>query len=341
MIIVLLVFGARVSARDAPVTTVGSAITCPGESISIPIKVDNFTNITSISLDIEYDPGVMSYQSYTPNGQLTTLIVNDMHISGNLHKIMVVWGEITPKTFVNGTSLATLTFSFIAGTTTFVFNNTVNFGGDCEYADENGDPMTDTPTADFYHDGWVTEVPAQLELSDVLIVNGQSACYTASQSIIAAVNETFFTVETGGAVTMTAAQNILLLPGTSVAADGYLKASVSDQCVTCYSSPLQKPAGPMQKEAKPGDPVSIWTSDSFFSVDPNPTNGKFTLRLDALNSAVITVMHIYNAVGNKVLSEKIQGVSKKEFSLENQPTGVYIIRVLQGGQAGTAKIVKL
>ena len=97
------------------------------------------------------------------------MIVNDVHISATLHKIIVVWGETIPRTLPNGTALVNLSFLYIAGTTLFTFNNTSNYGGDCEYADENGDPMNDTPTASFYYNSIITNgVPVANFMADKL-----------------------------------------------------------------------------------------------------------------------------------------------------------------------------
>lgn len=112
-----MLIGASVFSRNAPITTITNIGLCQAGTVTVPVTAVNFTNITSISLRIEYDPTVMTYSANVPNALLNTMIVNDVHISTNLHKIMVVWGETTPRTFANGTALVTLSFSYISGTT--------------------------------------------------------------------------------------------------------------------------------------------------------------------------------------------------------------------------------
>ncbi|MCK9204454.1 MAG: cohesin domain-containing protein, partial [Bacteroidales bacterium] len=148
--------------RDAPVTTVGSANPCPGNSITIPVYVDNFTNITAITLRIEYDPAVMTFNNFSGNPVLSGIIANAIPVGegSSLYKVMIVWTDIHPKTLDNGSSIIDLAFSYLSGDGSLVFNNTSGGGGDCEYADETWMPMNDIPTEQFYHHGTILNAGA-------------------------------------------------------------------------------------------------------------------------------------------------------------------------------------
>ncbi|HNX85754.1 MAG TPA: T9SS type A sorting domain-containing protein [Bacteroidales bacterium] len=141
--------------RDAPVTTAGSAISCPGGSISVPVTVTNFVNVTAISLRLEYDSTLMVYCSHTVNSELSGLFLNVVKVGGtsNLYKVLVVWSNVIPKNLADGSALFTLNFTYLAGNDSIRFNNTVGGGGACEYADENGQAMNDLPSSLFYHHG--------------------------------------------------------------------------------------------------------------------------------------------------------------------------------------------
>jgi len=326
--------------RDAPITTAGSAGLCQAGAISIPVTVANFTNVSSVSLRIEYDPTVMTYSSFVPNALLGTMIANDVHISANLHKIIVVWGEITPRTFSNGTSLVTLTFAYSNGTTSLTFNNTSNNGGDCEYADENGDPMNDTPTATYYMNSIVQTVPLQNTLTNITVGNGQSATYKATQTISAAGSGAFFAVQSGGSVIMVSGQHIQLFPGTTALSGGYLHALIADPCLfpNIPQNVLTSSAG--LERLSPETKSQNVLMASGFTIYPNPTNDKFNLEIVDKTLVDKVTVEIYGICGEKVLTAYLNGQHKHEFSLSDRPVGVYFVRVISGDMAETIKMIK-
>lgn len=138
----------------APVTTCGSKGAPNNAAVSVPITVTGFDSITSLSLRLDYDPTLLTYTGYgNANPVLSGLIVNDVHVSATLHKVLFVWTDIYPKTLPANSKIVDVNFTHISGTTPLSWNNTSNGGSDCEYADKNGDPLTDTPTAQFYING--------------------------------------------------------------------------------------------------------------------------------------------------------------------------------------------
>lgn len=144
-------------AQNAPVTTIASSQVCPDSAVTLPVTVINFTGIASISLRIDFDPTQLTYVSATnANPSLPGLLINVVTVNANLKKIMVVWADITPVTLSNGSKLFDLNFTYLNGTASLAFNNTSNGGSDCEFADENGDPLNDIPTGTYYIDGQVT-----------------------------------------------------------------------------------------------------------------------------------------------------------------------------------------
>lgn len=82
------------------------------------------------------------------------------------------------------------------------------------------------------------------------------------------------------------------------------------------------------------------TQTAFEAVDalfPNPTTGKFFITFrKALDNAVIKIMDVN---GRTVENFRVSG-AKVEVSLSNQPAGVYIIVVNDGGIIINKKVVK-
>lgn len=340
LIMLFLALGIQLFSRDAPITTIANIGLCQAGTVTVPVTAVNFSNITSISLRIEYDPTVMTYSANVPNAQLNTMIVNDVHISADLHKIMIVWGETTPRTFANGSALVTLSFSYIGGTTALTFNNTSNGGGDCEYADENGDPMYDTPTATYYVNSIVQTVPLQNSLTNITVGNGQSATYKATQTVITAGNGSFFVVQSGGSGIIVSGQHIQLFPGTVVQSGGYLHTLISDPCT--YPNIPQNLLGSninlvgLSKEM----PTQNVSMASRFTVFPNPTNDKFNLEFADQTQADKVTVEVYGICGEKVLTKELIGQYKDEFTLADSPVGIYFVRVISGDKVETVKIIK-
>ena len=154
LFIILFIHGFS-TAQDAPVTWIGSANPCQPTTLVFPVIDTNFNSITAISLRLEYNPQVMNYDTFqNVNPQLPGLIANDNYVNDTLHKIMIVWSDVNPKSLSDGASLLELVFNFTGGGTALYWNNSVNGGSDCEYSDANGDPLNDTPSDQFYKNGF-------------------------------------------------------------------------------------------------------------------------------------------------------------------------------------------
>ncbi len=146
-----------------PVTTAGNVSNaCPGSTISVPVTVKLFSSITSMSLRLDYDPTFMTYSGFSnANPSLTGMIINDVSTSTPpLRKIMIVWTDVVPKTIADDSKIADLNFTCISNVPTLSFNTTANGGQDCEYADENGIVLPDSPQSVFFHDATVNIGPA-------------------------------------------------------------------------------------------------------------------------------------------------------------------------------------
>jgi len=144
----------------APVTVAASRGVPHNSPVTIPVTVNGFSNITALSLRLDYDPSVLTFTGYeNVNSELADLIVNDQTVSPSLHKVMMVWSDMTPRTIPAGGKIVDLLFTYVSGTTALTWNNTSNDGSDCEYADANGNPLPDIPTATYYINGEVHYQP--------------------------------------------------------------------------------------------------------------------------------------------------------------------------------------
>ena len=324
--------------RNAPVTTASSVMGNPSHSVVIPLTVTGFTSVSAISLRLEYTNAVMTFDHGTPNPHFSGVMFNALPVPGvpGLYQVRIVYSGITPVTLANNDTIVWLTFNYLSGGTSLAFNNTSNGGGDCEYADELGNVLTDTPTATFYHDGSISQLSSVLNLNNITVGSGQVKCYNATQLINVAGNGTTFLVQTGGNVTMISGDNILIEPGTTVQLGGYLMDYITTTQQYCINPSFPS----VLKDNVPAQFSAVHPGNDLFTVYPNPTADRFTLELNAEKLTDNPTVTIYGLLGEPVLKETVEGNGKKEFSLSGKPNGIYIIRVNSGNFSGIEKIVK-
>lgn len=182
----------------APVTTAGTVLACPSNNILLPLTVTGFTSITSLKLRLEYDTTNLNYISFAnANTALTGITVTEEPLSGSVNKLTIRWTGSSPQTISSGGKLLDLNFYYVNGTTAVNFNNSSNYGLDCEYGDQNRSPLFDNPTATYYFNGQVS-----FDTTIQPTITGDSLlCYQTSPntySTEAGMNNYLWTVTSGG-----------------------------------------------------------------------------------------------------------------------------------------------
>jgi len=128
------------------------------------------------------------------------------------------------------------------------------------------------------------DVPENLHLTNTIIQGGEQVCYNARETITVAGNGTTFTVEGGGSALLIAGKNIVMLPGTSVEAGGYLLATIGQEFCDTRPDPgktMAEAAWASHEEEK-----TIQEHHEYHEYDgvtlrvyPNPTRGIVTIEL--------------------------------------------------------------
>ena len=146
----ILLFSGGLNAQDAPVTSITTAFACPGNTISVPVKVTSFYNIGSLSLKLQYSSSSFTFQTWDNTSGFPGLFLNSS-VPG-----MLVIGGFTSTP--GGISLSdnsiffTVTFLYNGGTGNLTwFDN----GGSCEYTGPapTYSPLNDVPTSKYYING--------------------------------------------------------------------------------------------------------------------------------------------------------------------------------------------
>ena len=141
--------GSVIFQDDAPVTTALVLTSCVGLTVDVPITVVNFNTIGAVSLTLQFDSEVLTYQSYTNNSEFPGLTVFNPD-----QGIITASGFSTSSgvTLPDNEILFTLHFTGLEGSSGISF---FDDGVTCEYT---GPPPTyivlnDLPQQLFYVDG--------------------------------------------------------------------------------------------------------------------------------------------------------------------------------------------
>jgi endonuclease I len=181
--------------------------------------------------------------------------------------------------------------------------------------------------------------PQNQELANINVINGENTCYDATQNLMVAGNGNLFVVDSGGFVTMIAGNIISLLPGVLVNSGGYFHGYITESGNFC-SNPLSPVvSNPLNNKPVLSDP-SILSNEPVIKVYPNPTSGICNLITSHQEFQSEIQLTIYNMTGKTILQQLFNGKAIHQFSLENQPTGMYIIHVNTGTTSTTCKIQK-
>jgi hypothetical protein len=181
-------------------------------------------------------------------------------------------------------------------------------------------------------------IPDTVNLQNIVVSNGDTNCYDAIQTIFVAGEGVTFTVEAGGSATMIAGQNILYLPGTTVEPGGYLNGYIS----TVFCTNLVNPAtgNPVQAEVKQVS-VQEFIRHHNIRIYPNPAGSQFTLELQGTETAGIQKLEIYTLAGVKVAEQDCAGSRRQTVSVVDLAPGVYVVKVMAGGEWITMKSIKM
>ena len=183
-----------------------------------------------------------------------------------------------------------------------------------------------------------------LYLQDIIVGIGETQCYDATETIIVAGNGSSFFMEAGSSVHMLAGKNIVMKAGTMVSAGSHLHAFIDPESPYCDidETPVNNPNESTQK--KDTEPSGFFSNDSDadlpFIIFPNPGKEKFTVELTAKPPEGAMTLEVFNFRGELIINRQgIQGPNHV-FTLTDQPTGIYLVRVASGANSSTQILIK-
>ncbi len=154
-----------ISNRGAPVTTAPSIQVIATGNVAVPITVSSFTTIGALTLNLEYDPAVMTYVSFSKNPAFgSTFQVASVAGSGGKKQMLIQWFG-SAVTLASGSLLCNLTFNYTAAASNGTLLRWIDTGSSCEYADGSSAVLIDQPQDQYYMDGMVVPPMAGITIS--------------------------------------------------------------------------------------------------------------------------------------------------------------------------------
>ncbi len=170
------------------ITTIAPVLdACAGELL-VPVLVEGFQDVASISLTLEYDPQVLDYMSYEnvhPALASGMLIVNSGGTS-----VSLAWFSLTPVTIGDATLLS-FRFAGFAGISQLHWDTQTP--GNCMYTDIMG-----TTLAAVFTDGMITFVNCAAIEGTLTYDNSLATPLTGTEIQILSGNTVVLTAQTGG-----------------------------------------------------------------------------------------------------------------------------------------------
>jgi hypothetical protein len=181
------------------------------------------------------------------------------------------------------------------------------------------------------------QTPVYNNLQNIIVSSGEIVCEDATQTIIVAGDETYYTVQSGADVTLVAGQDIYMLPGTLIGSGANLLATITtngNYCSYYQNAIVSNP--PQNEETVTFAPLE----GQSFKIYPNPTTGHFTLLLDKPVEDQSCFFQVVGMMGKQIISEKLMDSDHFEFDLTGQNPGIYMVRIIRGEKVDSGKIIK-
>jgi hypothetical protein len=143
-------------------------------------------------------------------------------------------------------------------------------------------------------------------------------------------------MEPGASATFIAGQKIRYLAGSLVKSGSYMHGYISPTGNYCGNPPPVPFAG----STGTGEQPFSSTSGNKFLVFPNPAEDRIIIQsIQPIDCREIDVK-IYGLPGMLVMEQDFFNTPRMEFSLQNFPSGIYLVNIRAGKEVETVKLIK-
>jgi hypothetical protein len=216
-----------------------------------------------------------------------------------------------------------------------VFSEVVNIAGDARIrikrATEEGTSNSRLNIDDILITDFDGGVPENRTVDGITLGVDDTECYDATNNITV----TNTTIGNGASVEFRAGVNIIFGDGFIAQEGSYMLATITD--VYCTLPPAMLAS---EEIIVPEIQNAINELETTFKVYPNPNSGMFALELSGVEETAKVTVEIYSMMGERLLQSDLSGSQVYQFDLSAMPKGVYILRIMNGGQAEIQRIIK-
>jgi hypothetical protein len=138
---------AEICAQNAPISIAGTVVSLATE-VTVPVYAMNFNNISSCNLKLTYDPSIATATGVTIGPEMAGIISVNITVPG---EVSLGWFTSGGITLPDSSVIFNLQFSKSGNGISSV--HWMDNDNSCEYNDGNSQPLTDSPTSDYYQDG--------------------------------------------------------------------------------------------------------------------------------------------------------------------------------------------
>jgi PKD repeat protein/uncharacterized membrane protein len=205
-------------------------------------------------------------------------------------------------------------------------------------SNECGDGLTQTLNVTV---GTEPTIPDEIEVADITVSSGEIICFNAIDTITVAGGGTIVEFLSGSTVELIAGGSIFLLPGFHANEGSLTHAYITTDSTFCDGvsgiTIVDQPADKSIEEKPLPEKQAVVPGEKSVKVYPNPNNGQFTLELTNIESGATVC--IYNLLGESVYKSKAKNQDSHKVNLPYIKRGIYFVKVMDGKEQFTRKMV--
>jgi C1A family cysteine protease len=182
-------------------------------------------------------------------------------------------------------------------------------------------------------------VATNFNITNTSVLDGESTCYNATDTIIVAGGGTTVEFLNGSTVNLIAGKCISILPGFHAYEGNFTNAHITAEALFCDALPAGISVAQNNEKSKPTVEIPAINKkvEQLVKVYPNPNNGRFTLELTTFEGP--SQITISNTLGSIVYQSAVKNTGITELELSNLRKGIYIVNVKNGNAIKTNKMI--
>jgi hypothetical protein len=182
------------------------------------------------------------------------------------------------------------------------------------------------------------DIPADLIIQNDTVANSEIEFFIATNTIVAAGNNTTVVFESGSTADLIAGTSVTLLPGFHAKSGSNVHIYISPAGPFCEAQPAAQIQPIVYKSiAIDKEENTIDVSEKLLKVYPNPNDGKFTITTQNFNSNID--VKVFNLSGKMIHYSNGLNGNNAAIEINSSTSGLYYVRVSDGETVKTAKII--